>query len=201
MTGMEKVSMRLAQRLKTENMPYSVGTLAHGIEIFLFNLIGALAIVVCSAVFQLLKEVILFFALFYLFRSIAGGAHLRSPWTCLTATLLLMLAGGFVVRHFPILPAPYAQLVILVVSGLSFGINFRYAPATHTYAPNNPAIQRRNRLIILWMILVGCTISISLVGYTYQLSMTYTFAILLQSVLLMPSSFRLISRLENNLRG
>ncbi|MGG0937204.1 accessory gene regulator ArgB-like protein [Brevibacillus centrosporus] len=199
MTGMEKVSMRLAQRLKTEEMPYSVGTLAHGIEIFLFNLVGLVAICLGSFFLNLFKEVIFFFAFFYFFRTITGGVHLRSPWTCLLATLVLMLAGGFLIKHFPLLSAPYAQLFILAVSGLSFGVNYRHAPAAHTYAPDKPAIQQRNRLMILIMILIGCTISIILVGYTYQLSMTYTFAILLQSVLLMPSSFRLLARLEKTI--
>lgn len=188
--------MRLAKRLKTEDMTYSVGQLAHGIEIFLLNIISGLALIIVSATFQLFEEVMLLCCLFFLLRLLTGGVHLRNPWTCLLATLFLMVSGGYFLRHLPVLSAPYAQLLVLASAGFSFSINYRYAPAAHTYAPTNPAIQRKNRFIVLWMIGVGCAISISLVGYTYQLSMTYTLAVLLQSVLLMPSSFRLVSRLE-----
>ena len=202
MTWTEKVSIRLARRIKTEDSPYSLGTLAHGIEIFLLNIISLLAILICSSLFQLFNEVMILFLLFYLHRLLTGGVHLRNPWTCLLATLALMMAGGYLVKHLPVLPTPYAQLVVLAGCGISFAINFRHAPAEHTYVPTNPAIQRRNRRIVLWMIGIGCGICISLVGYTYQLSMTYSLAVFLQSVLLMPSSFQLVAQLEKTfLRG
>ncbi|MED4586143.1 accessory gene regulator B family protein [Brevibacillus choshinensis] len=202
MTWTEKVSMRLAKRLKTEDTTYSVGQLAHGIEIFMLNIINGLALIIISAIFQIFGEVMLLCCLFFLHRLLTGGVHLRNPWTCLLATLSLMIAGGYLLKHLPVLPAPYSQLLVLVGVGLSIAINYRHAPAAHTYAPTNPAIQRRNRFIVLWMLVVGCAISISLVGYTYQYSMAYTLAVLLQSVLLMPSSFRLVSRLEKTfLRG
>ncbi|MDF2682060.1 MAG: accessory regulator AgrB [Brevibacillus sp.] len=196
MTWTEKVSMRLAKRLKTEDTTYSVGQLAHGIEIFMLNIISGLALIIVSVIFQLFKEVMLLCCLFFLHRLVTGGVHLRNPWTCLLATLSLMMAGGYLVKHLPVLPAPYAQLLVFVGVGFAYVINYRHAPAAHTYSPTYPAIQRRNRFIVLCMLAAGCTISIILVGYTYQLSMTYTLAVLLQSVLLMPSSFRLVSRLE-----
>lgn len=196
MTWTEKVSMRLAKRLKTEDTTYSVGQLAHGIEIFVLNIINMLALIIVSAIFQIFEEVMLLCCLFFVHRLLTGGVHLRNPWTCLFATLFLMVAGGYILKHLPVLSAPYAQLLVLVGAGFSFAINYRHAPAAHTYAPTSPTIQRKNRFIVLWMIGVGCATSISLVGYTYQYSMTYTLAVLLQSVLLMPSSFRLVSRLE-----
>lgn len=196
MTWTEKVSMYLAKRIQTQDTPYSVGQLAHGIEIFILNIINGMALIIVSVIFQIFGEVMLLCCLFFLHRLLTGGVHLRSPWTCLLATVTLMVAGGFLLKHLPVLPAPYAHLLVLGGCGFSYLINYLHAPAAHTYVPTNPTIQRRNRCIVLWMIGVGCVISISLVGYTYQLSMTYTLAVLLQSVLLMPSSFRFVSRLE-----
>jgi len=198
MTWTEKVSMRLAKRLKTEEVPHSLGKLAHGIEIFLLNAINLAALIVCSLLLHLFAETMLLFFLFYFHRLFSSGAHLRSPWTCLGATLALMLGGGFLLKHLPVLPAPYAQLLVLIGTGISFGINFRHAPAEHTYVPHDPAVQRRSRSIVLWLIGVGCFLSISLVGYNYHISMTYTLAVLLQSVLLLPSSYRLLSRLAKS---
>ncbi|WP_238933764.1 accessory gene regulator ArgB-like protein [Brevibacillus choshinensis] len=188
--------MRLAKRLHTEDAPYTLGQLAHGIEIFILNVINGLALILVSAIFHIFREVMLLCCLFFLHRLVTGGVHLRSPWTCLLATVTLMVAGGFLLRHLPILPDSFARLLILGGGGFSFVINYLHAPAAHTYVPSDPIVQRRNRIIVLWMILLGCTLSIILVGYTYLLSMTYILAILLQSVLLMPSSFRLVSRLE-----
>lgn len=196
MTWMEKVSMHLAKKLQTEEVAYSAGQLAHGIEIFLLNVINGLVLIVLSVFFQMFGEVMLLCCLFFLYRLFSGGVHLRNPWLCLLSTVSLMLAGGCLLKHLPALPSPYAPLLVLAGGGFAYAINYLHAPAVHTYVPASPLIQRRSRLIVLWMIGVGCVISISLVGYTYQLSMTYTLAVLLQSVLLMPSSFRLVTRLE-----
>lgn len=196
MTWTEKASMRIAKRLKTMDTPYSVGQLAHGIEIFMLNIINGMALIIVSIIFQVFREVMLLCFLFFLHRMLSGGVHLRSPWTCLLATLFLMVTGGYLLKILPVLPAPYAQLFVLVGVGISFLVNYRHAPAAHTYAPANPIIQRRSRFIVLWLIGAGCATSIILVGYNYQLSMTYTLAVLLQSALLTPSSFRLASRLE-----
>ncbi|MFD2369333.1 accessory gene regulator ArgB-like protein [Brevibacillus sp. GCM10020057] len=193
----EKVSMRLAKCLKTEETPHSLGTLAHGIEIFLLNAINLAALILCSLVFHLFREAMLLFCFFYLHRLFSGGVHLRSPWTCLGATLALMLGGGYLLKQLPVVPAPYAQLLILAVVGISFRINYRYAPAEHTYVPHNPAVQRRSRFILLLLIGTGCFFFSLLVEYIYQTSMTYALAVLLQSVLLMPRTYRFVSRLAN----
>lgn len=196
MTWTEKLSLYIAKRIQIEGSPHSLGQLAHGIEIFLLNTVNVLALLISSAVFHMFKEVMILSVLFYLHRLFTGGVHMRSPWTCLLATLLLMLTGGVVLKHLPAFPTPFAQLIVLLGYGFSFWINSRHAPAAHTYVPTDPRIQRRNRLIVLWLILAGCALSIVLVGYTYTLSMTFTLAVLLQSVLLMPISFRLVSLLE-----
>lgn len=195
MTWTEKVSMRLAKCLKTEGTPHSLGTLAHGIEIFLLNAINLAVLILCSLLLQVFRETMLLFFFFYLHRLFSGGLHLRSPWTCLAATLFLMLGGGFLLKQLPVVPTPYAQLLILAAVGLSFGINYRHAPAEHTYVPHDPAIQRRSRVILLLLIGMGCLFSIYLVGYSYQTSMTYALAVLLQSVLLMPRTYQFVSRL------
>jgi accessory gene regulator B len=197
MTWTEKLSLHLAKRLKTEDTPYTLGQLAHGIEIFLLNVINALALLIISAIFQVFWEAILLTCLFVLHRLFTGGVHLKNPWTCLTATVGLMVSGGYLLKHFPVIPAPYAQLFVLIGIGAAFLVNFRYAPAQHTYVPTDPKVQRISRYIVLVLLGLGCLLSIYLVEYNYKLPMTYTVAVLMQSVLLIPGSFQLVKRLEN----
>ncbi|MFP3681358.1 hypothetical protein SB725_30190 [Pseudomonas sp. SIMBA_041] len=40
MTWTERLSLRIAQSIKTEETPYSIGQLAHGIEIFVLNVMN-----------------------------------------------------------------------------------------------------------------------------------------------------------------
>lgn len=196
MTWLEKVSWRMAERIKTDDTPYSLGQLAHGIEIFLLNIINGMALFLVAACLQMVGEVFLVAGLFFLHRIFTGGVHLKNPWTCMTATLLLMNAGGYLVKHLPDTPPPYALYWVGIGIGIAFLINYRHAPAEHTYVPTNPKIKRVNRVIILNIIGFGCLLSLLLVEYAYQLAVAYTVAVLTQSVLLLPVSFQIASRLE-----
>ena len=196
MTWLEKVSMRLAVRLKTEETPYSLGQLAHGIEIFLLNIMHSIVIIFTAALFQMVGEVILVASLFFLHRLITGGVHLKSPWTCLAATLILMNGGGYLVKSLSETPPSHATLLIGVGIGIAFLINYRYAPAEHTYFSTQPRIKRIIRIIALSMVSFGCLLSLFLVEYAYHIAVAYTVAVLTQSVLLLPVSFQLASRLD-----
>lgn len=197
MTWSEKVSLRLAKRIKTEDSPYSIGQLAHGIEIFLLNVVHGIALLAVSAMLQIVLEVILVTFLFFLYRIITGGVHFRSPWRCTFATLFLMNAGGYLLKHLPAIPSQAFYLLILAAMTLAYTVNFRYAPASHTYAPDHPDIQKRNRRVVLFLIAVGCILSLLLVNYAYILILANIIALLTQSLLLLPGTFLLVSRLEN----
>jgi accessory gene regulator protein AgrB len=193
---MEKLSMRLAVRLKTEETPYSVGQLAHGIEIVLQNILHGFALVVTAALFGQVREVILVSFLFFIHRLFSGGVHLKSPWTCLAATLTLMNAGGYLVKSLSETPPSHALWPVGIGLAIAFLVNYRYAPVEHTYFTAQPRIKRVNRSIILIMVLFGCTLSLFLVEYAYQIAVAYTVAVLLQSLLLLPVSFQLASQLD-----
>ncbi|MGN7472273.1 accessory gene regulator B family protein [Brevibacillus sp. SAFN-007a] len=199
MTWTERVSGKIAKRIKTDDSPYTVGQLAHGIELFLLNAINLFVILLVSALLGLLGEVFpLLCALFFL-RSLTGGVHLKNPWSCLGATLLLLLLGGAIIEYVPKPSTSVLTLLTVFTAGFGVIINYVYGPAKHTYLPDNPAVQKRNQKIAILLIFIGCILSIFLVGYSYRLSMTYILAIFYQSLLLMPSSFRFVSFLEKTL--
>lgn len=196
MTFMEKVSMKLAIRLREQDSPYTYGQLAHGIEIFLFTLLNLVVLMLFSFLFDIFYESMTLITLFYVLRLFSGGAHLKSPWACLLVGLGLMLAGGFLLKNLPVLSVPSARVWLLLVLGVSFWANYRYAPAKHTYAPDNENIKRRSRKILLSILVICCFLAIALLGLSYKLSMTFTLAVLLQSCLLLPVSIQWIHRLE-----
>ncbi|RNB53802.1 accessory gene regulator B family protein [Brevibacillus gelatini] len=196
MTWTEKLSGKIAHAIKTEGSPYTVGQLAHGIEIFLLNVINLFVIVLFSAIFNLLGEVLPLLCFFFLLRFFTGGVHFKNPWSCLVATLLLLLIGGAIIKYVSLASVGIMSILILLVAGVGTFINYAYAPAKHTYMPDNPNIRKKHRTIAILLIVVGCILSLFLVRYSYKLSMTYTLAITYQSLLLMPVSFRFVSFLE-----
>ncbi|GIO07290.1 hypothetical protein J31TS6_33180 [Brevibacillus reuszeri] len=197
MTWTERLSLRIAQSIKTEETHFSTGQLAHGIEIFILNVINVIVIVALSLLFDLIGEVIPLLFFFFGLRLLTGGVHLKNPWTCLAFTVTLIVSGGLLIKNLPELSSPYVEIGMILVGGAGFLINYFYAPAKHTYMPADPKIQNRNRIIVLLAIGIGCLLSVILIEYTYKLSMTYILAVLLQSVLLMPRSFQIVSYLEN----
>ncbi|GED67631.1 hypothetical protein BRE01_13330 [Brevibacillus reuszeri] len=197
MTWTERLSLRIAQSIKTEETRFSVGQLAHGIEIFLLNVMNLIAIVAFSFFLDLIGEVIPLLLFFFGLRLLTGGVHLKNPWVCLIFTVALIISGGFLIKNLPEFSSPFVQIGMSVIGGVGFLINYFYAPAKHTYMPNDPKIQSRNRIIVLLTIGIGCLFSVTLIGYTYKLSMTYILAVLLQSVLLIPRTFQIVSYLEN----
>ncbi|EJL46838.1 accessory gene regulator B family protein [Brevibacillus agri] len=196
MTWTEKLSGKIARSIKTEDSPYTVGQLAHGIELFLLNVINLFFIVLVSAVFNLLGEVFPLLCFFFLLRFFTGGVHFKNPWSCLVATLLLLLIGGAIIKYVSLASVAVMPLLILLVAGAGTFINYTYAPAKHTYMPDNPTVQKKHRKIAILLIVIGCILSLFLVRYSYKLPMTYILAIIYQSLLLMPVSFRFVSFLE-----
>lgn len=105
MTWTGKMSGKIAQRIKTDDTPYTVGQLAHGIELFLLNALNLFIILLVSAALGLLVEVVPLLCSLFILRTLTGGVHLKNPWSCLGATLLLLLVGGAIIKYVP-MPSP-----------------------------------------------------------------------------------------------
>ncbi|KZE48590.1 accessory regulator AgrB [Brevibacillus parabrevis] len=196
MTWTGRVSGEIAQRIKTDDTLYTTGQLAHGIELFLLNALNLLFIILISSVFGLLREVVPLLCCLFVLRTLTGGVHLKNPWSCLGATLLLLLLGGAIIKYVPEPSVSTLSILTIFTAGAGGLINYMYGPAKHTYMPDNPAIQKRHRKIAIFLIIIGCIFSLLLVGYSYRYSMTYILAVVYQSLLLLPGSFQIISFLE-----
>lgn len=191
-----KVSNRIAKRLTMEGSPYTAGQISHGIEIFLLNLINAAVLLLAAWLLGIFPETLCFALILFLHRVITGGVHLKNPWTCLIAGLLIMLGGGYLVKHVPLLPPAAAYALILLSFGTAFVIYYRHAPAAHSYVNYQPSVRQTSRKIAFSLLGCACFLSLVLVEFSYRLAITYTLAVFLQSLLLHPVAFRLVARLE-----
>ncbi|UYZ14048.1 accessory gene regulator B family protein [Brevibacillus sp. WF146] len=191
-----KVSNRIAKRLTMEGSPYTAGQISHGIEIFLLNLINAAVLLLAAWLLGIFPETLCFAFILFLHRVITGGVHLKNPWTCLIAGLLIMLGGGYLVKHVPLLPPAAAYALILLSFGTAFVIYYRHAPAAHSYVNYQPSVRQTSRKIAFSLLGCACFLSLVLVEFSYRLAITYTLAVFLQSLLLHPVAFRLVARLE-----
>jgi accessory gene regulator protein AgrB len=191
-----KVSNRIAKHLTMEGSPYTAGQISHGIEIFLLNLINAAVLLLAAWLLGIFPETLCFALILFLHRVITGGVHLKNPWTCLIAGLLIMLGGGYLVKHVPLLPPAAAYALILLSFGTAFVIYNRHAPAAHSYVNYQQSVRQTSRKIAFSLLGCACFLSLVLVEFSYRLAITYTLAVFLQSLLLHPVAFRLVARLE-----
>jgi accessory gene regulator protein AgrB len=196
MSWTQKVSIRIAKRLTVAGTPYTVGQISHGIEIFLLNLINAAVLLLAAWLLGIFSETLCFALILFLHRVITGGVHLKNPWTCLIAGLLLMLGGGYLVKHVPLLPPAAAYALILLTIGTAFVIYYRHAPAAHSYVSYQQSVRQKSRKIAFGLLGCACILSMILVEFYYKLAITYTLAVFLQSLLLHPAAFRVVARLE-----
>lgn len=200
MSWTEKVSIRIARKIRPADSPYSVGQISHGIEIVMLYLFNAAALFLSALWLDVFGEAAGLAGFYILHRLFTGGIHFRNPWTCLVAGVSTMIAGALLVKYVPDLGNVSFVLLNLMFL-VSFWLNVRYAPVEHTYVNTDPRIKKISRKMILFLIPTGCIFCNILLVYGYnQLAITYAFASLLQAVHIHPVSFRVIARMENLLR-
>lgn len=198
MSWTERVATRLAKQIKTGESPFSVGEISHGIEIVIMYLLNALTLLLSAYLLDVLLEASLLAGFYILHRSFTGGIHLKSVWTCMIGGVSMILLASILVKYLPDLNGGAYLLVFLLIA-CSFVINYRYAPAEHTYVSTKESIKRVCRKIVLGLLIFGCLSSEILVYFDYSnLALTYAFATFLQSLHLHPLSYQLVVRLENH---
>ncbi|NGQ95690.1 accessory gene regulator B family protein [Brevibacillus sp. SYP-B805] len=199
MSWTEKVSIRLAKRIIPEDSPYSVDQISHGIEITIINLLNAAALVLLSSLAGVLFYTIALTALYFLHRSFTGGIHFKNVWTCLILGVSTMTLAASAISHLSV-PRMLSYGIVLSFFAVSFFINYRYAPAEHTYVSTKESIKKACRIIILNLLIFGCVIAEFLIYFGYShLAFLYAFAALLQSLHLLPTTFRLVAQIEKNM--
>jgi accessory gene regulator B len=196
MSWTEKVSIRLAKQIKPEDSPYTVGQISHGIEIVMLYLLNAVGLVLLSSLLGVLFQTFVLTALYIMHRSVTGGFHFKNVWTCLILGVSTMTVTALLISHLSI-PRMLSFGLVFSLFAVSFFINYRYAPAEHTYVSTKESIKKTCRIIILNLLIIGCIASETLIYFDYShLAFLYAFAALLQSLHLHPHTFRLVALIE-----
>jgi accessory gene regulator B len=192
----EEISTRIARQIIQEDSTYTVGQVSHGIEIAIIYLLNAAVLIISSLLLGVFTEAILIASLYILHRSFTGGFHLNSVWSCMVGGVLMILLSSLAILNLPDL-GPFSYLLILILFVVSFLINYRYAPAEHTYVSTKETIKKLCRKIIVILLIFGCILSEILIYFDYKhLAITYAFSAFLQSLHLHPISYRLAGRFE-----
>ncbi|MGE5702239.1 MAG: accessory gene regulator ArgB-like protein [Clostridia bacterium] len=199
MSWSEKLSIRIARKLVTEKSTFTVGQVSHGIEIFLLYVLTAISILIFSWFLGSMIETILLSFVYFLFRNFTGGVHLRSPHTCFLLGNLLVLSLGFLSKHFPASNLLLIYVLVFGLSGMALLINWHHAPANHTYVTISDDRKRKSKKIVVTLSFIGCLFLFFLVyfGY-YSLAISYSWAVLLQAILLHPFAFHLVKHVEHH---
>ncbi len=197
MSWTEKMSTRIAKKIVPNGEAYTVGQVSHGIEIFLLQMFGAVILITISILLGCAFEAIAITAMYMLLRNFSGGAHFNGVMACLLSGTALLLAAALLTKQLIFLNNWASSLLILSATIVSVSINWHHAPARHTYVEIEEHIRKRNRKIILTMLLIGCLSVQFLVYLDYkQLGHAFSFAVLLQSLLLHPLAYRAMGRIE-----
>ncbi|HZG13530.1 MAG TPA: accessory gene regulator B family protein [Candidatus Bathyarchaeia archaeon] len=196
MSWTERTATRLAKQIKTEEIPYSVAQISHGIEMVIMYFLNSFALLFLSWLWGILIETCLLAFFYILHRSFTGGLHLKSVWSCMVGGVSTMLLFAYLVTVMPDVQE-WTYLLVGLLIACSFAINYRYAPAEHTYVSTQESIKKMCRKIILNLLVFGCISSEFLVFFNYtNLAMIYATAVFLQSMHLLPLSYQLAFRLE-----
>ncbi|MGO0063539.1 accessory gene regulator ArgB-like protein [Brevibacillus fluminis] len=198
MSWSEKLSIRIAKKLVSNtDASHTVGQVSHGIEIFLLYLLTVLSLAVCSWFLNSFSETIVLSFFYFLFRNFTGGVHLSNPHSCFIVGNILALSLGLAVKHMPTTNFLFASITIMVAVVFSFVVNWRYAPANHTYVQISDEAKRKSKRIVTTFLILGCPLAYFLLYFNYyNLAYAYSFAVLLQALLLHPLSFHLVKRFE-----
>lgn len=197
MSWTEKVADRLAAKLVTEDSPHTQGQVAHGLEIVLLMALNTLFFLFVSFLLGAFFEALLIAIVYLLYRNFTGGVHFQSQAACFFIGNALLIGAALLAKYLPLPPDTVSFILVLAAFAFSAVLNHRYAPAQHTYVEYDEPIVKRNRTIIIRLLIFGCLISLLLVYFSYsKLAFSYTIAVLLQSMLLHPLSYRAVRRIE-----
>ncbi|MEA4849124.1 MAG: accessory gene regulator AgrB [Clostridiaceae bacterium] len=184
----ERISAKITTAIGAELKDLSEERLAeidYGIAVFITNSYKILFTFALAILLGIFKYFLIAFISFGALRTFASGVHAKREWTCLPVSTLIF----FGITYLGMTLSLNAYIISLVFV-LCFGAMLRYAPADTEERPIASSKLRR-KLKIMSCVTVLALYAIALFKLGTAASSIITFAALVESVLILPVTYRL----------
>jgi len=184
----ERISGKITEAIAAELKDLSEEKLAeidYGIAAFIANSYKMAFIFILAILLNVFQYFLIALVSFGALRTFASGVHAKREWTCLPTSALVFFGITYL--------GMISNLNIYIISFvfiLCFGAILRYAPAD---TEERPIVSRRLRkkLKILSCITILALYAIALYSIGTKASSIITYAVLFESVLILPVTYRL----------
>ncbi|HRS21499.1 MAG TPA: accessory gene regulator AgrB [Clostridia bacterium] len=184
----ERISGKITKAIAAELEDLSEEKLAeidYGIAAFIANSYKMVFIFILAILLNVFQYFLIAFVSFGALRTFASGVHAKREWTCLPVSIILFF--GILYLGMTIELNIYMLSIIFI---LCFTAVLRYSPAD---TEERPIVSRklRKKLKILSVITVLVLYAIALYSLGTIASSIITFAVLVESILILPAAYRL----------
>ena len=184
----ERISGKITEAIAAELKDLSEEKLAeidYGIAAFIANSYKMAFIFILAILLNVFQYFLIALVSFGALRTFASGVHAKREWTCLPTSALVFFGITYL--------GMISNLNIYIISFvfiLCFGAILRYAPAD---TEERPIVSRRLRkkLKILSCITILALYAIALYSIGTKASSIITYAVLFESVVILPVTYRL----------
>ena len=166
--------------------------LSIGLTLILFNVFEIFLVVLLAFLLGILKESLVFTLTFMIIRTFAAGVHCKTGHQCIITTLTFYLGSALLSKYYPI-NSQYAFIVGLAGSILLY----KYAPAD---TENHPILGKeyRKKLKMKTMLSVALILVINLIINSTLLFNCAMYAIILESISVLPITYKIFNVNYNN---
>ncbi|HNR04807.1 MAG TPA: accessory gene regulator AgrB [Bacillota bacterium] len=184
----ERISGKITKAIAAELKDLSEEKLAeidYGIAAFIANSYKMVFIFILAMLLNIFQYFLIAFVSFGALRTFASGVHAKREWTCLPTSALVF----FGITYLGMISKLNIYIITFIFI-LCFGAMLRYAPAD---TEERPIVSRklRKKLKILSVITILVLYAIAMYSLGTKASSIITFAVLFESVLILPVTYRL----------
>jgi len=184
----ERISGKITKAIaaELEDLPEEkLAEIDYGIAAFIANSYKMAFIFILAILLNVFQYFLIAFVSFGALRTFASGVHAKREWTCLPVSIILFF--GILYLGMTIELNIYMLSIIFI---LCFTAVLRYSPAD---TEERPIVSRklRKKLKILSVITVLVLYAIALYSLGTIASSIITFAVLVESILILPAAYRL----------
>ncbi|HPW40878.1 MAG TPA: accessory gene regulator AgrB [Bacillota bacterium] len=184
----ERISGKITKAIAAELKDLSeekIAEIDYGIAAFIANSYKMVFIFILAMLLNIFQYFLIAFVSFGALRTFASGVHAKREWTCLPTSALVF----FGITYLGMISKLNIYIITFIFI-LCFGAMLRYAPAD---TEERPIVSRklRKKLKILSVITILVLYAIAMYSLGTKASSIITFAVLFESVLILPVTYRL----------